>query len=1031
MKEKQRLKEKSGLLTPEPERSNNTTVFRETIEKVRTGNDIVSVVGEYVKLQRSGKNHFGLCPFHKEKTASFSVSVSSQRFKCYGCGEAGDVFDFVSGIQGVPFLDALRKLGQRAGISVLVSAEQEQVAREKERAFGIMRKAGAYFYRHLFSRRGKQALKYLLDRGFEEDFLREYGFGAAPACDYKAELIQTTGATEQELLDLGLLHAYDSGVNVYFRNMVLIPFFKNGRLVMYQGRRLTNEEEYGKYKKPTVEVLSRLRAGQLLWNHDAARGRKEVHLFEGILDAATAVQVGLVNSIALPGTQFTTSQLDSLRRADKVYVWMDADRAGQEALDKLIERFGKRMRIVSLDRGKKDVNEWWCAAKGDVGQARAKDMLHQLITSATDPVQFYIGQLLGASENEWFEKIRRIAELVVSWGDPVKLEITKSEIQTVTRLGKRTVQKIFAEVSKKVAPGSYGNAVRRSESYRSERRIMIDEFQKSFYIEQYDMNGERQVVYVSNFLIDPVYTRDTDSGEKMYEMYFYNDYDSAHVVITGRQLVNARDFKAFCRERGEFLWNGSDEVLYWLNEYLIEQRVPMIKHVSYAGYHEDKKTWFFPAYAFKDGEQYKSDDNGVFWIEDKGFVMERNPAYEVFCGLVEKEPDKKSITAYMDAMQLLYGNYGWLGMGWMVSSMQAHVISRKLKQFPYLYATGLFEKGKTTFLQNLFCLAGQDVSLPTLPSKDTWRKSVSWFSSLPIGYDEANEKGRNKRGGDFFDNMREYMNQTFNRSVIERGALDPNRTIRYPVRATVAFAGEFPVSIPSVQSRTIFVNSLHFTRDEQAIQTLQECAVAAVWLGQYLIRTSNQWEAQWFENYHLLYGEYLQRWKGASRVKKNYAIALAGSVTLMQIVDDMLNEQRYFGRQVDELVALLQNESEESFTSAKQSHPCIEYLRDIAIMAMERRLLKNVHFAIEQKGESRMLYISPTLTWDAYLQKQGNREVAYSSSRKIVNDLSFFPFFHGMRKMRMAKMTVRAWEIDLNHPELPEEIRFFEYEAYD
>jgi DNA primase len=125
----------NDLITPQilsraQDKINNSTVFRDTIERIREHNDIVSVISEHVKLKRSGKNYFGLCPFHKEKTPSFSVSPSSQRFKCYGCGESGDIFDFIGAIENLSFLDSLRLLGQRAGISVLISTENEEALKK-------------------------------------------------------------------------------------------------------------------------------------------------------------------------------------------------------------------------------------------------------------------------------------------------------------------------------------------------------------------------------------------------------------------------------------------------------------------------------------------------------------------------------------------------------------------------------------------------------------------------------------------------------------------------------------------------------------------------------------------------------------------------------------------------------------------------------------------------------------------------------------------------------------------------------------
>lgn len=350
---------------------------QKVIDEVRAATDIVGLVGEAVTLRRQGRNYLGLCPFHTEKTPSFTVSPDKQMFHCFGCGTGGDAFSFLQRREGVSFPDAVRRLAERAGLRLPepeLTQEQAQQRDQHERLRHTMELASAQYQRWLWGEAGREARAYLAKRGFSDETLRRFQVGWAPAAwDGLLTALAGRGVEAAGVVRAGLAVRGEEGGRAYdrFRGRVMFPIWDSrGRAVAFGGRVLpgTPEEERGpKYlNSPETELFSK---GRGLWAWHLAKGaiRERGHavLVEGYLDAISCHQAGFGHAVASLGTALTVQQARLLLSgADQVRVAYDADAAGQGAAGRgvdLLADLGADVRIVALPEGK-DPDE--CIARG-------------------------------------------------------------------------------------------------------------------------------------------------------------------------------------------------------------------------------------------------------------------------------------------------------------------------------------------------------------------------------------------------------------------------------------------------------------------------------------------------------------------------------------------------------------------------------------------------------------------------------------------------------------------------------------------
>ena len=331
----------------------------ELIEEIRINNDIVDVVSEYVRLEKKGKNYFGLCPFHREKTPSFSVESGKQIFYCFGCGKGGNVFQFVSLAEKLDFIEAVRLLAERAKIPLPESDDPQEAERAKlkQQVLSINLSAARYYNDTLHSERGRIALGYLKKREISEQTIRKFGLGYSPDdWDSLYRHLKTDGFTDDLMLKSGLLmqsnkgHLYDR-----FRGRLMFPIFDvRGSVVAFGGRVLDNSMP--KYvNSPETVVYSK---GKHLYALNFAKNvdSKNLVVVEGYMDTISLYQRGINNVVASLGTALTESQGRILKKyAEEIVISYDADTAGQTATMRglnLLNDIGCNVKVLTVPDGK-------------------------------------------------------------------------------------------------------------------------------------------------------------------------------------------------------------------------------------------------------------------------------------------------------------------------------------------------------------------------------------------------------------------------------------------------------------------------------------------------------------------------------------------------------------------------------------------------------------------------------------------------------------------------------------------------------
>ncbi len=335
----------------------------EKIEEVRSATDIVEIIGTHVQLKRRGKNYTGLCPFHVEKTPSFSVSAEKQMFYCFGCGKGGNAFSFMMEYEKVSFQEAVRALAEKAGIALPVyESEQEAQANQIEELYLVCQKAGRFFYQNLTETvEGKLALEYFHHRGFKDETIRQFGLGySMNSWDSLIKFAEKENISVDVLHQAGLVRKREDGSFYdYFRGRAMFPIFSpTGRVIGFGARKMYEDDAIaGKYiNSPETAIYNKSRVLYGLFQaKDALREHDNAILVEGYADLITSFQNGVKNVVASSGTALTPEQIHLLSRyAKKVTIVYDADSAGSNAalrgVDIILER-GLDVRIASLPEG--------------------------------------------------------------------------------------------------------------------------------------------------------------------------------------------------------------------------------------------------------------------------------------------------------------------------------------------------------------------------------------------------------------------------------------------------------------------------------------------------------------------------------------------------------------------------------------------------------------------------------------------------------------------------------------------------------
>ena len=308
---------------------------RDQIEEIKNRLDIVDVVGKYVQLKQAGKNFSGKCPFHLEKTPSFIVSPELQRYKCFGCGESGDIFNFVQKIENIDFPETLEKLAKEAGVQLKKNKSNTQYQRLEQ----INKRATIYFFRQLKDEKYSSVLQYIYDRGITDESIQYFGIGYSPGGIGLLNFVQKDSKySKDELLLSGLFVEKEGKVRDKFFKRIMFPIrSSSGRVIAFTGRILPNNDFGPKYMNSPETPIYHKKENVYGQYESRQEIRKQdfVIMCEGTTDVISAHQAGVKNIVAPLGTALTVEQLTKISKLTKNILFLfDSDNAGQIALEK-------------------------------------------------------------------------------------------------------------------------------------------------------------------------------------------------------------------------------------------------------------------------------------------------------------------------------------------------------------------------------------------------------------------------------------------------------------------------------------------------------------------------------------------------------------------------------------------------------------------------------------------------------------------------------------------------------------------------
>ena len=418
----------------------------EIINDVRQSNDIVDVISQYVHLKRSGRNFFGLCPFHNEKSPSFSVSPDKQIFHCFGCGVGGNVITFVSKIEGLNFIETVQMLAERANIQLPTLENSGDIQKEilKDKVYKVNEFTAEFYHQNLYKPQAKMAQEYVKKRQLSNETLKAFRIGFSGKFDELYQELKKQGFGEQEILESGLVNKNDRGQYIdRYRNRLMFPICDvRGRVIAFGGRVLDDSKP--KYiNSPENIVYSK---GRHLFGLNVAKkgDTKKLLIVEGYMDVISLHQRGITNVVAPLGTALTEQQGWLLRKnAEQIILSFDSDEEGLQAklraLD-ILQNMGCDLRILQMD-GAKDPDEYIIK----YGNARFQALVDKALSIIEFKVKILQKNLNLENTNDKIKFLNEISTLISKIDNTIEREVYIEKISKEYDISKEA---IYAEVNK-------------------------------------------------------------------------------------------------------------------------------------------------------------------------------------------------------------------------------------------------------------------------------------------------------------------------------------------------------------------------------------------------------------------------------------------------------------------------------------------------------------------------------------------------------------------------------------------------------
>ena len=421
------------------------------LQELRLKTDVVDLISSYVSLKKRGNTYVGLCPFHNEKTPSFTVYENTQSFYCFGCGAGGDGVSFMRKIENLDYIDAVKVLAQRAGMQMPDDGYDDSLSKKRRTILEINRETARFYHNYMMSEQGKVGLQYFLNRGLSQKTIRHFGLGYAPnKWDELLKHLKSKGYNVSDMLAAGVVRKGEKGYYDYFRNRVMTPIIDvRGNFIAFGGRVLDDSKP--KYINTSDTLVYKKTNEVFGLNYAKDSGKDSLILCEGYMDVIAMHQAGFTNAVAGCGTALTNEQVRLLSRyAKEIILVYDNDEAGQKALNKAISLFDQvdiKISIPTLSGGK-DPDE----IIKNLGRARFADMLE----NSSNEVEFAIMKLrrgFNLQTTQGKSQFASEAVKILANATPIEQDLYLSRLADELGIEKRAFQAQLVEYSTRMAKG--------------------------------------------------------------------------------------------------------------------------------------------------------------------------------------------------------------------------------------------------------------------------------------------------------------------------------------------------------------------------------------------------------------------------------------------------------------------------------------------------------------------------------------------------------------------------------------------------
>ncbi|MEI7526519.1 MAG: DNA primase [Mariniphaga sp.] len=705
--------------------------------------DISEVIGKYITLNRKGANYHGQCPFHKEKTPSFSVSPAKGIYKCFGCGKAGNSIGFVMEFKQLDFISAVKAIANDHNIIIHQEMETKET-RERftrsEQLYSANKLAQTWFAENLREKENATALEYAQGR-WNDETIADFGIGFAPdKWDGMKLWAKTKGISESILVETGLLSESNGKFFDSFRNRLIFPIFdRSARIVGFTGRDFFGKKDTPKYfNTRQTEIFTK---GKILYGyHLAIKSIKEhgfAYMVEGNADVIRMHQIGIANTVGAGGTSLTRDQISELKsRTDSLTLIGDSDKAGQAAViknGKMIIESGLFCNVIELPNGedKQDPDSFFTSVAHfdtyateniqdyiiwQANSQRKKCNNPDIKSKLINELSFLISKLPVSSHDIYIEQLSGIIKPKKAWEDRIRQLISDEPKEEKKEAGSNIPQHVILSDYEK-----YG-------FYEDENRYFFR-----------TKDGPKRGC---NFIMEPLFhIASVINSKRLYKI--TNEFGFSQVIeLQQKDLISLSNFKLRVESLGNFLFEGMDCDLNKLKRFLYEKTQSCFEIVQLGWQKDGFWAWSNGIYStkfiasdyngivkFSDKNYYLPSSSDIYKSEDNLFVSERRFKFT---------PSDISLNEYATKLITVFGDNAIFGLCFYFASLFRDHIAKLFGFFPILNLFGPKGAGKTELAISLLQFFGHQGKGPNITNttKAALADHIALFSNSCCHIDE-------------------------------------------------------------------------------------------------------------------------------------------------------------------------------------------------------------------------------------------------------------------------------------------------------